>query len=261
MTPSIPVDIALTREVSPAIGRCELTCRPRAPIDFGLAVAQHEAYCASLSGLGLDVLRLPAHPDCPDCCFVEDTAVVLDELAILGRPGAPSRRPELPAVEAALHAYRTVQRIEAPATLDGGDVLAVERDLYVGLSTRTNAEGLAALRRIVEPLGYGVTAVEVKGCLHLKSAVTWLGGDALLACPHRFDAAALRRLGVIEVAADEPEAANILAVRGRILAHAGFPRTADLLAARGYDLLPLDVSEFLKAEAGVTCKSLLLRRG
>lgn len=242
------------------MARCELTFAERLPIDHVRALAQHRDYCAALEARGLEVLRLPADEDFPDCCFVEDAAIVLDELAVLARPGAASRRGELAAVEAALAPYRRIQRIEAPATLDGGDVLQVARRLYVGVGTRTSADGAAALARIAEPLGYEVVPVRVTGCLHLKSAVTALDDETLLANPALLDPAPLRPHRILDVAPEEPAAANVLRLDGAIWAHPGFPRTLERLERAGYSVSPVDVSEFLKAEAALTCKSLLFRK-
>ena len=249
--------IALTRDVSPALARCELTFLSREEIDLERAVAQHAAYGRLLESVGLEVLRLPADPAYPDCCFVEDTAVVLDEVAVLAHPGAPSRRGEVDTVASALEDHRPLARIPPPARLDGGDVLVLGRRLYVGVSGRTDAAGAQALRRIVGFLGYQVHPVSVNGCLHLKSAVTAIDDDTVLANPDWFDVASLEGIDVVRVPEAEPGGANVLRAAGSVIAHAGFPRTIDLLAARGLDVRGIDVSEFLKAEAGVTCKSLV----
>jgi dimethylargininase len=246
------------RGVPPTLARCELSFREREPIDLERALAQHAAYAALLRSLGLEVLELPADPAFPDCCFVEDVAVVLDEVALLTRPGAPSRRGELAAVEAALARYRPIETTLAPATLDGGDVLRVGHTLYVGRSARTNEAGIARLAALAEPLGYRVVPVAVTGCLHLKSAVTALDQERVLVNRAWLDRAAFRGLELVDVAPEEPGAANVLRVAGLVIAHAGFPRTLERIAALGYAIRPLDVSEFLKAEAAVTCKSLLL---
>jgi dimethylargininase len=250
----------VTRGVPRTLGRCELTFLEREPIDVDRAVAQHADYTALLRDLGLEVLEIPADPAFPDCCFVEDVAVVLDRLAVLTRPGAPSRRGEIPSVEDVLARFRPLARIEAPATLEGGDVLEVASRLFVGTSPRTNAAGRERLRELAEPLGYRVIEVPVTGCLHLKSAVTALGEDRVLANPAWIEVTSLRGLEVIPVASEEPGAANVLRVNDTIVAHSGFPRTVDRIAALGLDVRPLDVSEFLKAEAALTCKSLLFPR-
>ena len=251
--------IALTRDVSPALARCELTFLPREAIDLGRAIAQHAAYARLLESLGLEVLRLPADAAYPDCCFVEDTAVVLDEVAVIAHPGAPSRRGEVDVVAAALEPHRPLARIPPPARLDGGDVLVLGRRLYVGVSGRTDPAGADALQRIVGPLDYEVVPVGVTGCLHLKSAVTAIDDETVLANPEWFDASRLQGTEIVPVPADEPGAANVLRAGGSVIAPAGFPRTIDVLSARGVDVRPIDVSEFLKAEAGVTCKSLVFR--
>jgi dimethylargininase len=252
--------MAIVRGVSPSINECELTYLAREPIDLDRANGQHAAYVALLRDLGLEVVEIPGDPAFPDCCFVEDIAVVLDEVAILTRPGAASRRGEAPAVEEALGRFRQVVHIDAPATLEGGDVLAVGRSLFVGTSPRTNAAGISGLRSLVEPRGYRVLAVPVLGCLHLKSAVTALDDGRVLVNSSWIDPTPFHDLEVVPVDPAEPGAANVLCVRGTVVAHAGFPRTLDLLARRGHEVRSLDISEFLKAEAALTCKSLLFRR-
>lgn len=249
--------VALTRGVSPAIARCELTFLEREPIDYIRAVAQHAAYVRLLEDLGRRVVQLEADAELPDCCFVEDIAIVLDEVAVLTRPGAPSRRGETAAVAAALQAYRPIVRLEEPARIDGGDVLVLKRRLFVGLSNRTDAAGQQALAEALRPFDYEVVPVRMHGCLHLKTAVTAAAADVLLVNPEWVDLAPFRGLETITVDTEEPEAANVLTVGETIVAAAGFPRTADRLRARGLDVRTVDVSEFQKAEGGVTCKSLV----
>ena len=248
---------AVTRRVSPAIVRCELTHLERRAIDVERAEGQHRAYEALLAGLGCTVHSLPAEPDLPDSVFVEDAAVVLPELAVITRPGAPSRRPETAGVAAALAPYRTLARIEPPGTLDGGDVLAAGRRVFVGRSTRSDAEGVAQLRRLLEPHGYTVESVEVRGCLHLKSAVTQVASDAMLVNPAWVDTAAFGAWRLVEVDTAEPFAANALLVAGRAVYPEAFPRTRARLAAAGVEVAAVDVSELAKAEGAVTCCSLV----
>jgi len=248
------------RGVPPSLDRCELTHKRREPIDLARAVGQHRAYVELLRGLGLEVVELPADPAHPDCCFVEDTAVVLDDVALVTMPGAPSRRGETEAVASALEQLLSVERMSLPATLDGGDVLRVARTLYVGRSSRTNAAGLDRLSEAAEPRGFRVVGVPVQECLHLKSAVSTLDDRTVLANPALVDTAALAGLEVVPVHAQEPAAANVLRVRGAVVADPAFPRTLERLRDRGYDVRTLDVSEFRKAEGALTCKSLLLRR-
>jgi dimethylargininase len=246
---------AITRAVSPAISACELTFLDRTAIDYGRAVAQHRVYEECLRALGAHVVSLPALPDLPDSVFVEDPAVVLDEVAVIARPGALSRRLEADRIAEALAAFRPLMRIEAPGTLEGGDVIRAGRELYVGLSQRTNAGGIAQLAAIVKPRGYSVTPVEVRGCLHLKSGACYLGRGTVLANRGWIDATAFARYRIIDVAEDW--AADVLAIGDVILMPAGFPNTAERLEAEGFAVRTVDVSELQKAEAGVTCMSLI----
>lgn len=228
------------------------------PIDFDRALAQHAAYVNALESCGCQILALPPLPDLPDATFVEDAAVVLDEVAILGSPGALSRRAEIAVMESAFGELRPLTRIERPATLEGGDVLRIGRTLWVGNSARTNAAGIAALEAIVRNLGYTVAAVSVRGALHLKTACTALPDGRLLVNPAWLDLAPLSEYQHIKIPRGEPFAANVLPVGNRVLCAAEHPQTIALLAAEGYDILPVEISEFAKAEGGVTCLSILL---
>jgi dimethylargininase len=251
--------LALTRAVPPSIVRCELTHLERDPIDVAQAAAQHAAYEETLAGLGCTVRQLPDEPDLPDSVFVEDTAVVLDELAVITRPGVESRRGEIPSVARVLGEYRRITCMRAPATLEGGDVLVVGRRTFVGLSGRTNRGGVRQLSELLAPHGYEVTGVELTGCLHLKSAVTAVADDTVLANPRWVDVAVFRGLRAMSVHADEPFAANVLRVGDMLVAAAAAPRTRERLESAGFRVASVDVSELAKAEAGVTCCSLILR--
>ena len=256
--PSDSRRIALTRPVSDAMVHCELTHLHRVPIDIELARAQHAAYCAALRSAGLDVIDLPAAHDLPDSVFVEDTAVVLEEVAIITRPGAPSRRREVDAVAEGLACYRTVRGMREPATLDGGDVLRISDTLFVGSSGRTNEAGMEQLQEAVRPFGYRVVPVRLTGCLHLKTAVTALAPDLLLINPQWVDADAFGDMRRIEVSPDEPFAANALLLEDSVIYASGFPRTAAAVRKAGIDVQTVDVSELAKAEGGVTCCSIIL---
>ena len=252
--------VALTREPARALDACELTYREREPIDAAVAAAQHRGYCEALEACGARVRLLPAVNELPDSVFVEDTAIVLDEVAVLTRPGVESRRGEVGLVEKEVARLRPCVRVESPATLEGGDVLRLGRTLYVGLSPRTNAEGAAALRRLAAPHGYEVITVEPQGCLHLKTGCSGLDEETVLVNPDWVDTAVFRGLKVVPVDASEPWAANVLQVAGSVCVGAAFPRTAEMLSARGYDVRAVEVSEFAKAEGGLTCMSLLFRQ-
>jgi len=251
--------VAITRAVSPKIGQCELTHLERQAIDARLAQAQHGQYEACLAGLGCELHRLPAEPDLPDSVFVEDTAVVLDELAIITRPGAASRRPETESVARALEPFRRLAFVRPPGTLDGGDLLHAGRVLTIGLSGRSNQAGIEQMRRLVEPYGYRVEGVPLAGCLHLKSAVTQVAEDMLLINREWVDGRIFQGLKLIDVDPEEPLAANALLVGGTVIYPADYPRTRRRLEEAGISVQTVDVSELAKAEGGVTCCSLIFR--
>ena len=246
---------AITREVSPCIGTCALTFLDRTAIDVERAVCQHNDYERHLAALGVRVVSLPAPPDLPDAVFVEDTAVVLDEVAVMTSPMLESRRREVESVAAVLERYRPLLRIEGDAHLEGGDVLRIGRTVYVGLSRRTNCEGASQLARFLAPWGYRVQPVEVRGCLHLKTGGTYLGGNTLLANPTWIDCAPFDGLRILEVPEEEPDAANVLLLGEVVLLAASFPRTRAMLRGEGFPVESVDISELQKAEAGLTCCS------
>ncbi|MGB2589386.1 MAG: arginine deiminase family protein [Candidatus Acidiferrum sp.] len=248
---------AITRAVSPAIVHCELSFIARQPINLDVARAQHRAYEQLLEELGARVLSLPAEATLPDSMFVEDPAIVLDELAVIFPLGTESRRPESAILAAALAKYRELRHVTLPGTLEGGDILRIRRKLFVGLSKRSNQEGIRQLSEILAPYRYEVVAVSVSGCLHLKSALTFLGRDTLLANRSLFDATPFSGYRWIDVDPAEPHAANALAFGNTVIFPASFPRTRLRIEAAGFDVTPLDISELQKAESGLTCSSLL----
>ena len=224
-----------------------------------LPLRQHEAYRDALRACGATVLTLDTNRDMADCVFVEDTAIVLDEVAVMMSMGAESRREEPPAIEAALRRFRPIEHVRLPATIDGGDVVRAGRSLYVGASQRTNAAGIDALRETVKPFGYTVTAVPVTGCLHLKSACSALPDGRFLVNEHWIDVSPLRGATLVQVPPEEEWAGDVLAIDSTIIASDAFPRTIALLGGSGLDVIPVSVSEFAKAEGGVTCMSLVFR--
>lgn len=249
--------IAITREVSPNLGNCELEYFSRQPIDTARAAGQHHGYQACLEELGATVVLLPAEPDLPDSVFVEDPAVVVDEAAVITRMGVESRRAEAESVAAALAPFRPLRRIEAPGTLEGGDVVRAGRTLLVGVSHRTNREGIRQLAAHLEPFGYVVKPVAVRGCLHLKSACCHLGDSAVLVNRAWVDTAELEGFRLLDIAPEEPWAANVLPIGGVVLASAAFPATHARLERAGYRVRTLDISELAKAEGALTCSSLI----
>jgi dimethylargininase len=262
-SPSLPTQpkdarIAVTRKISSAMMQCELTHLQRTVIDVTLAREQHHAYEQALHSLGCRIESLREEPELADSVFVEDTAIVLDEVAVITRPGAPPRRAETASIAAALEKYRDLVRIESPGTLDGGDVLRVERSLYVGASSRSNASGIEQLGALLLPFGYRVLPVAVQGCLHLKSAVTQVSVDELLINSRYVERKQFLGMRFIEVDESEPSAANALMLGTDLIYSRSHPRTADVLRRHGIRVHTVEMSETEKAEGGVTCCSLLL---
>jgi dimethylargininase len=252
--------IAFTRPVPLSLANCELTHLERQPIDVAAAIRQHCEYEEALRSLGCEVMRLSGLPGHPDSVFVEDTAVVLDECAIITRPGAESRRGEVTGVADALRPLRRLYHIEAPGTLEGGDVLRVGKRLYVGASTRSNEDGARQLTDAVAPYGYSVKRVPIRECLHLKTAVSALLEESIILDPRCVDAAGFDGARVMHVHPDEPEAANVLVIDDVVIIPASAPRTREMLESAGVRTVAVDASELAKAEGGLTCCSLLLRR-
>jgi dimethylargininase len=248
---------AITRAVSPSLSQCELSFIPRQPIDLGKAQSQHHAYEKLLADLGARVISLPAERELPDSMFVEDPALVLDELAVIFPLGTESRRREAPSLAAALQPFRKLQHVRLPGMLEGGDILRLGRKLFAGLTARSNADGIEQLSAIVSPYDYQVFGVPVPGCLHLKSAVTALDENTLLANRAWFDSSFFPGYDWLDVDPTEPHAGNALTLSGTVIFPASFPRTRARIEARGFTVATLDISELQKAESGLTCSSLL----
>lgn len=245
---------ALVHIVSPKINNCELTYLERKPIDFKLAVRQHEAYCEFLEEHGFEIIQLSANDDHPDSVFIEDTAVVFDEIAVITNPGVESRRGEIAATEDELKKHLKISRLEPPGTLDGGDVVQIGNTVFIGETERTNPEGIKALAKILRRHDYEVIPVKVQNCLHLKSACTAISGRSVLVNPDWVDLAPFTDLNVITV--DEPWAANAIRLNETVCLHSGFPKTVQYLRELEFKVETLDVSEFLKAEGGLSCLSI-----
>lgn len=250
--------IALTRSISATFAQCELTYLEREPIDLDRARRQHDAYEALLVSLGWTIDRLPPLDDQPDAVFVEDAGIALDELAVVAPMGAASRAGESRSVEEGLARYLPVQRLTPPATLDGGDVLRVGRRLFVGLSRRTNEAAVQQLRLLLAPHDYEVVGVPVLGALHLKSACTYVGDNALLANHEWVDLRPFSGMHTLSVDASEAWGASVLLAGDEIVMLTGFPRTCRMLAVTGRKVHEIDLSELRKAEGGPTCLSILL---
>jgi len=249
---------AIARQVSSSLANCALTHQPRERIDVALARQQHQAYVDTLRALEIRVTVLPEEPALPDAVFVEDTAVILDELIVVALPGCIARRPEIASIVPVLKALRPLVFVET-GTFDGGDALKIGRTLFVGYSSRTNREGARHLQSLLAPHSWKVVPVPIRGCLHLKSAVTHVAPGMVLANPRCVDVAPFSDLEVLTVPESEPWGANVLAVNGVLLVPASAPRTLDVLGSRGFDTRPVEISELQNAEAGLTCLRLLYR--
>lgn len=250
--------LAVTRDVSPRFNECELTHIDRLPIDVDIARAQHHGYVQALKELGCAVLELPAESDLPDSVFVEDTSIILPEVALLTRPGADSRKPEVDSISRALSPYRDLVRITAPATVDGGDVLVLDKQIYVGLSTRSNPTAIEQMNQLLGEYGYHVTGVELHDCLHLKTAVTRVDDRTLLINRRWVDVEWFEGYDLIDIDPSEPFAANCLPIRDAVIYPTTFPRTRRLLEEKGFHIKTIPVDELAKAEGAVTCCSLIV---
>ena len=249
---------AITRDVNDNMGNCELTFLPRVRVDARLAMQQHQQYQSVLSSLGCEIVTVPTEPGLADSVFIEDTALVLDKIAVMCLPGAESRRAEVAGGADVLRQYRVLASIQLPGTLDGGDLLRVDNVIYAGVSTRSNHEGIEQLRGITAEFGFAVETVQTTKYLHLKSAVSQIAPDTLLINSDWIDRSAFQNCDRIEVGEKEPHAANALCVGTSVVYPSSFPRTMEKLAKHGFDVTPVDVSELQKAEGAVTCCSLIV---
>lgn len=249
--------IAMTRDVNADIGNCELTFLPRVRLNADLAMQQHRQYQLALSSLGCEIVTVPTETGLADSVFIEDTAIVLDEIAVLCLPGVESRRAEVAGVADILKQYRTLASIEHPGTLDGGDLLRIGNVVYAGLSTRSNRSGIEQFRGIIANYGLSVETIEMTKCLHLKSAVSEVAPDSLLINPDWISKSLFRNFELIDVDKEEPYAANALRVGTSVVYPSSCPLTMEKLAQRGFEVTPVDVSELQKAEGSVTCCSLI----
>ena len=228
--------------------------------ELPLALAQHAAYCKALSRCGVEVFTLEADERFPDSTFVEDTAVLTPQVAVITRPGADSRRGETESMRAALvEHYRELRSIEAPGTVDGGDICQVGEHFFIGVSARTNPEGARQLAVHLQAAGFTTSEIDIRGTgglLHLKSGMSYLGNGTLLVDPVLADLPDFAEYRVLTVPESERYAANCIRVNDFVLFAEGYPQTAALLAAEGFDLMPLDMSEFRKMDGGLSCLSL-----
>lgn len=250
--------LAITRRISPRFNECEITHIDRSPIDLDVAHDQHFNYVQALKSLECKIIELPEEPDLPDSVFVEDTAFILPEVAVITRPGADSRKAETASIIKALSPHRKLLHVAEPATIDGGDVLILGKNIYIGLSLRSNQEAIDQIQSLLKEYGYTVTGVAMHDCLHLKTALTKVDDQTVLINPAWVDTSHFKAFRWIEIDASEPFAANCLPVNGQIIYPTSFPKTTKKLEAQGYEIFPIQVDELAKAEGAVTCCSLIL---
>jgi dimethylargininase len=249
--------IAITHVPPAALEQGERSFVGRDPIDMAKSRAQHTAYCELLKTVNCELLTVNCSPSYPDAVFVEDTAIVFDEIAIISRPGAESRRGEVAGIAEVLKAHRPIEAIVSPGTLDGGDIVTTGRVVLVGKSARTNDAGAEQMRQKLKAYGYVVKQVGLHDCLHLKSACCALPDGRLLVNPNWVELKDLRGFDIVEIDASEPFAADVLVIGRTVISAAAHPNTAALIAALGFDSKTIDLGEFAKAEGGVTCLSLV----
>ncbi|NJB66657.1 dimethylargininase [Desulfobaculum xiamenense] len=247
---------AIVRTPCPDFAKGLTTSTHLGAADYDLMLVQHAAYVDALRGLGLAVDVLPAESSFPDAHFVEDVAVVVPEVAVITNPGASERNGEKETIVSALAKYRTLARIEAPGTLDGGDVLLVNKHFFIGVSDRTNAEGARQLGEIMASHGYTWTPVPVGAGLHFKSSVNWVGGNTLLVTKDFADRKEIEGFDLLVVDKDEEYASNTLLINDTLITPTGFPKTRKMLDGLGRNIVELDMSETRKMDGGLTCLSL-----
>jgi len=224
--------------------------------DYALALQQHEMYCRALVDIGLHVTELDSEPGYPDCCFVEDTAVVCEHLAVIAPLGAETRQGEQASIEPVLSTFKPINRVIPPATFEGGDVLQIENTFFIGLSDRTNMAGAEALGEAVAAYGYEWEVMDCGPSLHFKTDVNYIGNNTLLVSPFFKDAPELGAFNKIVVDDDEAYARNCLYINGTVIVPAGFPKTLSKVQELGQPVVLLDMSEYQKLDGGLTCLSL-----
>lgn len=248
---------AITRCVDPSIIDCELEFVQRQVIDFDKAADQHRNYQLCLANLGIRVISLPAEPGLPDAVFVEDPAVILPETAVITTMGSDARRKEIEGLVSVIGQFRSLHWLRPPATLEGGDVMQVGSELFVGVSSRTNKSGVEQLSGLLTPFGYRIHPVPVHGCLHLKTGCCYLGDNVIIANRAWVNLEQLHNFTILDTPVEEPWAANVIVVQDKVIIPSHHPRLTSMLKNRSWTTVNVDVSELAKAEAGLTCMSLI----
>ena len=249
------VKYTVVRPVPDSYNHCVRTNTEK--IDVALAKSQHAEYCKALQKFGLELIWIKGDNTLPDSCFVEDTAVVLGEKAIICNMKTKSRVKEVVEVAKVLEKLKETYYIKPPATIDGGDVLKIEDKVFVGLSARTNIHAISQLRKILENSNFEIVPVTIQNVLHLKSACTYLGNNCVILSKGHFDTAILRDYKKIVVPRGEEYVADCLAINGTVLMAEGFPKTKKLVEKEGFFVKELEMSEFRRGDGALTCLSIL----
>lgn len=248
---------AIVRGISDSYQNATVETPNEHPIDVDLARQQHSRYVETLRALGLEIIEVPQDPRFPDCCFVEDCALFHNGVALLTNPGEPSRRGEVRAVRFCLEKYAATESMEGPATMDGGDCLRINNQIYIGLSSRTNLAGIERARQVFGPLGLQIVPVEVRGALHLKSVCSYLGNRKMVLAENSVPASTFNNIEIIMIPPEEAYAANCLSVNGTVICSAGYPKTEAAVKLAGFQTVPLSMTEIKKGDGSLTCLSIL----
>lgn len=250
-------EFAIVRGIPNTFQDCVTISGDTPKINVELARQQHETYCNTLEQLGLKLIRIEADDALPDCCFTEDTAIVFGDLAIITYPGTPSRVAEKVEMEKTLVPLKKMYHLSPPATLDGGDVLKIDKKIFIGNSSRTNEEGIKQIADIINPRGFEVIGVKIWNTLHLKSVCTYLGNGCIILAEGYLDEKIFSQYDKIIVPKEEEYSANCLVVNGKVLIPNGFPKTRSLIEAKGFSVIELEISEAKKADGALTCSSII----
>jgi dimethylargininase len=250
-------EYAVGRGVPNTYDNCIKPSKFQNKIDVELAKEQHIQYCEILEQLGLSLIPIDSDARFPDCCFVEDTAIVVGDSAIISNMASVSRIGEEEKVKNTLSKYKNIHEINPPGTIDGGDALRIDEKIYIGLSERTNQCALQQVSTFTSGGGYQVIPVEIKHVLHLKSACTYIGNDCVVISPGHFDEKIFSEYHKIIVPKGEAQGANCLSVNGKVLIQRGYPITKKLIENEGFETIEIDVSEFRKGGGSLTCLSII----
>ena len=250
-------EFAIVRGIPNTFQDCVTISHNTPKINVELARQQHETYCTTLEQLGLKLIRIEADDALPDCCFTEDIAIVFNDLAIITSPGTPSRVAETVEMEKIVAPLKKIYHLSPPATLDGGDVLKIDKKIFIGNSLRTNEEAIKQVAAIINPKGYEVIGVKIWNTLHLKSVCTYLGNGCIILAEGYLDDKIFSQYDKIILPKEEAYCANCLVVNGKVLISKGFPKTKSLIEAKEFSVIEMEISETKKADGALTCSSII----